>query len=83
MIQVHGFKVLLKSNNFFFFSLSSLFLLSSQILVVESSVPTAVFVIKEEHLLVRKMKEVEINMKKNGGKPLMNATQFSKHPRKI
>jgi hypothetical protein len=29
------------------------------------------------------MKEVEINMKKNGGKPSMNATQFSKHPRKI
>jgi hypothetical protein len=50
---------------------------------VESSVPTAVFVIKEEHPLVRKMKEVEINMKKNGGKPSMNATQFSKHPRKI
>jgi hypothetical protein len=38
---------------------------------MESSVPTAVFVIKEEHPLVRKMKEVETNMKKNGGKPLM------------
>jgi hypothetical protein len=50
---------------------------------MESSVPTAIFVIKEEHPQVRKMKEVEINMKKNGGKPLMNATQFSKHPRKI
>ncbi len=78
LIQVHGFKVLLKSNikkN----SLSSLFLLSGQILVMESSVSSAVFVIKEEHPLVRKMKEVEINMKKNGGKPLMNATQFGKH----
>jgi hypothetical protein len=46
---------------------------------MESSIPTTVFVIKEEHPLVRKMKEVEINMKKNGGKPLMNATQFGKH----
>jgi hypothetical protein len=33
---------------------------------MESSVPTIVFVIKEEHPVVKKMKEVEINMKKNG-----------------